>query len=228
MRQPLQCSACVCCSKAAVEQLLHNGQLQHGFYNWAAPSATAGQTVQRHQCAWCSRWYMPYYCTPCSWLIAQVVDRYALRCTLLTPHSLWCWLHAAACVAACSLPVGQRYAPPLEHQQLSALARLSAKKSTDRKAWLEALTAPMAAAAATLPETPTGSVAVPLPGAASEPAAAACPSSSPLPGSGVEVSSLLGIVRGRVLPAPHLAYQQPECCYPGSQVRWWCSTAQHT
>lgn len=42
---------------------------------------------------------------------------------------------------------------------------------------------------------------------------------SALAGSGVEVSGLLGIVRGRVLPAPHLAYQQPECCYPGSQVR---------
>jgi hypothetical protein len=118
-----------------------------------------------------------------------------------------------------SLPPGQRYAPPLEQPQLAALARLGAKKATDRKAWLEALTAPLAAAGSSQP--------LPVPGASAEPGAAAgngvgSSDSSVLAGSGVEVSGLLGIVRGRVLPAPHLAYQQPECCYPGSQVRSPC------
>uniref|UniRef100_A0A383VYD8 Piwi domain-containing protein n=1 Tax=Tetradesmus obliquus TaxID=3088 RepID=A0A383VYD8_TETOB len=118
----------------------------------------------------------------------------------------------------CSLPPGQRYAPPLEQQQLAALARLGAKKPGDRRAWLEALTAPLAAAAA-------ASAPLPVPGAAAEPGSAAGNGvgggeGSALAGSGVEVSGLLGIVRGRVLPAPHLAYQQPECCYPGSQGQW--------
>jgi hypothetical protein len=36
--------------------------------------------------------------------------------------------------------------------------------------------------------------------------------------SGVDVSGALGVVRGRVLPPPHLAYATPECAYPGSQV----------
>lgn len=113
----------------------------------------------------------------------------------------------------CSFPPGARYLAPLDMFQLSALARLGAKKSSDRKTWLEALMATPAAA------PPAGAAPVPVPGAA-EPAAANTGSSSlsPLPGAGVDVCGLLGIVRGRVLPAPHLAYHTPECCYPGSQV----------
>ena len=36
--------------------------------------------------------------------------------------------------------------------------------------------------------------------------------------TGVDVSGALGVVRGRVLPSPHLAYATPECAYPGTQV----------
>jgi hypothetical protein len=132
---------------------------------------------------------------------------------------------AAPQCTCCSLPPGQRHAPPLEQPQLAALARLGAKKASDRKAWLEALTAPLAAAASSTP--------MPVPGAAAEPGEAAgngigSSDSSALAGTGVEVSGLLGIVRGRVLPAPHLAYQQPECCYPGSQVRSWAGWLEST
>ncbi|KAF8058950.1 AGO1 [Scenedesmus sp. PABB004] len=129
----------------------------------------------------------------------------------------------------CSLPPGQRYRAPLDAAQLAALARLGAKKSTDRKAWLEAVLAPLAAASAgggggAAPDAPAALLGQ-GPDAAAAGAAPASPGGgggapSPLAVAGVEVAGGLGIVRGRVLPAPHLAYATPECCYPGSQGQW--------
>jgi hypothetical protein len=141
-----------------------------------------------------------------------------------------------ACVCVfCSVPAGQRFCSPLTHQQLGGLNRLSSKKATDRRSWLEGIVGPLAAAAHTGGSNGSSSSAAPLPAAALpglglDPSAAAAAaaagqrspaaggSSGPVLPTGVEVSGALGMVRGRVLPPPHLAYATPECAYPGSQV----------
>jgi hypothetical protein len=122
----------------------------------------------------------------------------------------------------CAIPAGQRYRLPLAPAQLAALNRLAAKKAGDRRLWLEGIVGPLAPAAA---GSTTAATAAPL-GAAAAGAAALTGGSGgtgpagPLLPPGLEVCGVLGVVRGRVLPAPHLAYATPECAYPGSQVRW--------
>jgi hypothetical protein len=142
-----------------------------------------------------------------SWMIIKGSPSTLSLLLLLLPHAPP--LH--------SIPTGQRFKAPLDQQQQAALARLSSKKSPERKQWLEALVGPLAAAS---PPPPAGSSII----AAAEPvapagAAASAAAAALLSAAGVEVEGSLETARGRVLPAPHLAYQTPECCYPGSQVR---------
>jgi hypothetical protein len=114
---------------------------------------------------------------------------------------------------------------PLSYQQLAALNRLSSKKASDRRAWLEGVVGPLAAA----PHTSSNATSNTLPPAAAAAAArspeqppSSSSSSGPVLPTGVDVSGTLGVVRGRVLPPPHLAYATPECAYPGSQVGVTC------
>lgn len=139
-------------------------------------------------------------------------------------------------------------AAPLSHQQLTALNRLAgAKKATDRRTWLEGIVGPLALATHASASgnsgnsgSGSGSSSVPQLTAAigglgldSTSAAAAGSGGSaegqqqqqakgggagPVLPVGLDVSPALGVVRGRVLPPPHLAYAAPECAYPGSQV----------
>jgi hypothetical protein len=99
-----------------------------------------------------------------------------------------------------SLAPWQRYPAPLGAGALAALGRLGAKRPGERRAWLEALAAGLGDAA--------GMCGAGAPGAA---AGAGCP---------LMVSPMPAVLRGRVLPPPHLAYGTPECVFPGSQGQW--------